>query len=135
MQKYLPADDGNPQFHGKQIHGGMISELACVHAKQLPEKIKSPSEFVEVFIIIKIYLAFRVHQMCRHAVANKEALSLHDDVCWWLVSCTGIHRPDCDRLTWFNFDSAVEFEQSFVVSAAASQLPTADLSFLEMKGD
>lgn len=68
--------------------------------------------------------------MCGHVVADEEALTLHDDVGWWLVSCSNVRGPDRDGLTGVDFDCAVELEKSFVFAGATNQLPPADLNFL-----
>lgn len=78
------------------------------------------------------YIAFWIHQMSRHVIADEEALSLHNNVGWRLMIDATIRGPDRNRLTRFNFNSAMELEKCFVFSAATDQLPASDLCFLQI---
>lgn len=78
------------------------------------------------------HLAFWIHQVRWHGVADEESLALHDDVWWWLMSSAAVWRPNGNLLAWLDLDCAVEFEQGLIIATAADQLPTPNLGFLKL---
>lgn len=122
-----------------EIFDSAISKLAMKRSLNLFAFMQCYFLWVEIEILeLKIdyskisYIAFWIHQVSRHVIADEEALSLHDNVGRRLMIDATIRGPDRNRLTRFNFDSAMELEKCFVFSAAADQLPTSNLRFLQI---